>query len=167
MDLEYAFFAAQSQGTAEDDRPTQLVHGSTASRDGASGTSGVRYAGERGRLSGVHGNIALLCVDFDDTLTDGDTTSLLVKTAQAQVRVGRATRKCILCNARDTLLHSIVVHTLPCAQARLTVAAVPWFRVQNLPYTCFLCCCATMCGRTRFRENRQQARRKSSANGLV
>lgn len=126
MDLEYAFFAAQGQGTAEDDRPTQLVHGSTASRDGASVTSGVRYAGERGRFSGVHGKIALLCVDFDDTLTDGDTTSLLVKTAQAQVRMGRG--RCIMCNARDALLHSIVVHTLPYAQARLTVAAVPWFR---------------------------------------
>lgn len=86
MGLEYAFFAAQSQGTAEDDRPAQVVNGSPAAGDAVSVASGD---GEHGRLSGVHGRVALLCVDFDDTLTDGDTTSLLVKTAQAQVRGGR------------------------------------------------------------------------------
>lgn len=82
MELEYAFFAAQSQGTAEDDRPAGQGHGDVVCGDGAN----IRFAvGNVWRLNGVHGRVALLCVDFDDTLTDGDTTSLLVKTAEAHV----------------------------------------------------------------------------------
>lgn len=93
MALEYAFFAAQSQGTAEEYGPIREAHGDTAGGrgNGSSCQAGVEHAGDRERLSGVHHRVALLCVDFDDTLTDGDTTSLLVKTAQAQVRLGEVT----------------------------------------------------------------------------
>lgn len=62
MELEYAFFAAQSQGNE---------------------TAGGEPVG-RGRFEGIHQSVALLCIDFDDTLTEGDTTSLL-KTVSAQV----------------------------------------------------------------------------------
>lgn len=87
MALEYAFFAAQSQWrTVEDDRPAEVEHTEPVVADDVTyctaGESDVIGA----RLTGVHDRVALLCVDFDDTLTDGDTTSLLVKTAQAQVR---------------------------------------------------------------------------------
>lgn len=92
MGLEYAFFAAQSQGTAEDDRPHHLTQGddSSGSVQISSGGSVTFQPGEkigkgRGVFSGVQHRVALLCVDFDDTLTDGDTTSLLVKTAKGQV----------------------------------------------------------------------------------
>lgn len=36
-------------------------------------------AGDAGRFGGVHERVALLCVDFDDTITEADTTSLLAK----------------------------------------------------------------------------------------
>lgn len=93
MELEYAFFAAQSQGneTAEGVRP-ENQHGHKAAEN-----TGLResVAGEpmgRGRFEGMHQSVALLCIDFDDTLTEGDTTSLLVKTASAQVSWSKLSR---------------------------------------------------------------------------
>lgn len=84
MRLEYAFFAAHSlRGTAEEDRPTTLAQASPAVADGA--IQQVADGADSARVAGVHERVALLCVDFDDTLTDGDTTSLLVKAAQEQV----------------------------------------------------------------------------------
>ena len=91
MELEYAFFAAQSQATAEDDRPHHLTQddsiGSVQISSGGSATfqPGAKLDRAGGVFSGVQHRVALLCVDFDDTLTDGDTTSLLVKTAKGQV----------------------------------------------------------------------------------
>lgn len=78
MELEYAFFAAQSQGneTAEDDKAVE----DTSLRESVAGEPVGR-----GGFKGIHQSVALLCVDFDDTLTEGDTTSLLVKTVSAQV----------------------------------------------------------------------------------
>lgn len=103
MELEHAFFAAQSQGTAEDDRPHHLTQGdvSSGSVQISSGGSVTFQPGEkngkgRGVFSGVQHRVALLCVDFDDTLTDGDTTSLLVKTAKGQVS----------CKMEDHRLHT-------------------------------------------------------------
>lgn len=87
MELEYAFFAAQSQGTAEDDRPTQQQYRGVAPEDGKAfrGEGGCEKG--KGHFDGVHQRVALFCVDFDDTLTDGDTLGLLVKTAELKVRV--------------------------------------------------------------------------------
>lgn len=77
MGLEYAFFAAQSVGgTAEGHQPLVADGGTTDQEEGVADSA---------RLAGVHERVALLCVDFDDTLTDGDTTSLLVKAATEQV----------------------------------------------------------------------------------
>ena len=107
MDLEYAFFAAQSQGTPEDTRPAGHERSSSvtficdpgagvaedtrpAGHDGSSVTfigdpeAGVGERGDRGCSGGVQKSVALLCIDFDDTLTQDDTTSLLVKIAAAQ-----------------------------------------------------------------------------------
>lgn len=100
MELEYAFFAAQSQGTAEDDRPHHLTEGgdSIDSVQISSGGTSTFQPGEKrdkGRavFSGVQHRVALLCLDFDDTLTDGDTTSLLVKTAKIQVSYDKREEK--------------------------------------------------------------------------
>lgn len=100
MELEYAFFAAQSQGTAEDDRPHHLTEGDDSIDSvhiSSGGTSTFQPGGKRGKgravFSGVQHRVALLCVDFDDTLTDGDTTSLLVKTAKIQVSYDKREEK--------------------------------------------------------------------------
>lgn len=88
MELEFAFFDAQIQGSTADDRPKQSPSADTAGPQSSSVQSGGEDARDRGRFRGVHESVSLLCVDFDDTLTDGDTTSLLVETAKAQVRFG-------------------------------------------------------------------------------
>lgn len=86
MRLEYAFFAAQSLGgTAEDDRPADAPPGKPSIIDGGTRSRG-KGGGDDAMFMGMHERIAVLCVDFDDTLTDGDTTNLLVKTAEAHVR---------------------------------------------------------------------------------
>lgn len=85
MELEFAFFDAQIQQSTADDRPTQSPSAHTAGPQ----SSSVEPRGEddrgRGHFRGVHESVSLLCVDFDDTLTNGDTTGLLVETAKAQV----------------------------------------------------------------------------------
>lgn len=84
MRLEYAFFAAHDpRATAEDDRPVTLKQAIDTVAD-----SVIQRAADGVDIptsAGVHERVALLCVDFDDTLTDGDTTNLLVKAAQEQV----------------------------------------------------------------------------------
>jgi len=90
MQLELAFFDAQIHGSAKDDSSKQM---STADSAGVQSLGSQLYgegARGNGRFSGVHGRVSLLCVDFDDTLTDGDTTSLLVEAAKAQVRLCRS-----------------------------------------------------------------------------
>lgn len=86
MQLEYHFFAAQGQETAEDDRPGHVAHTDAIGGESTGSTARVVDTEGRGRFRGVHERVALFCVDFDDTLTDGDTTGLLVETAKAQVR---------------------------------------------------------------------------------
>lgn len=88
MELEFAFFDAQLDGGTEDAILEQSVGAQAGGRQGMSAQPGGQDAGGRGRFHGVHERLALLCVDFDDTLTEGDTISLLVETAKAQVRFG-------------------------------------------------------------------------------
>lgn len=90
MELEFAFFDSQILGSTEDGKLKQSRREDTA-RLQSSRSVQLRSEGasDHERFRGVHQWVALLCVDFDDTLTDGDTTSLLVETAKAQVRVGR------------------------------------------------------------------------------
>lgn len=88
MELEFAFFDAQLDEGTEDVILEQSVGAETGGRQGVSVQPGGQDAGGRGRFHGVHQRLALLCVDFDDTLTEGDTTSLLLETAKAQVRLG-------------------------------------------------------------------------------
>ncbi|CAB1096050.1 unnamed protein product [Ectocarpus sp. CCAP 1310/34] len=84
MELEFAFFDAQLDGVTEAAMLEQSVGAEAGGRQGMSVQPGGKDAGGRGRFRGVHERLALLCVDFDDTLTEGDTTSLLVETAKAQ-----------------------------------------------------------------------------------
>ncbi|CAM9251698.1 unnamed protein product [Ectocarpus sp. 12 AP-2014] len=84
MELEFAFFDAQLDGGTEAAMLEQSVGAEAGGRQGTSVQPGGKDAGGRGRFHGVHERLALLCVDFDDTLTEGDTTSLLVETAKAQ-----------------------------------------------------------------------------------
>ncbi|CAM9389533.1 unnamed protein product [Ectocarpus sp. 12 AP-2014] len=84
MELEFAFFDAQLDGGTEAAMLEQSVGAEAGGRQGTSVQPGGKDAGGRGRFHGVHERLALLCVDFDDTLTEGDTTGLLVETAKAQ-----------------------------------------------------------------------------------
>lgn len=88
MELEFAFFDSQIQGSIEDGKLKQFAKADTAGLQSSSVQPRSEDAIDHGRFRGVHQRVALLCVDFDDTLTDGDTTSLLIETAKAQVRFG-------------------------------------------------------------------------------
>ncbi len=90
MQLEFAFFDAQMQGSTKDDSSKQISMADSAGPQNLGSQLHGKGARDNGRLSGVHGRVSLLCVDFDDTLTDGDTTGLLVEAAKAQVRFGRS-----------------------------------------------------------------------------
>lgn len=88
MELELAFFDSQIQGSTEDGKPKQQTRADTAWLQSSGVQPRSESASDHERFRGVHQRVALLCVDFDDTLTDGDTTSLLIETAKAQVRFG-------------------------------------------------------------------------------
>lgn len=86
MELEFAFFDAQADESTEDDGPRQASIVASGGEQSSSVLSGEENVRDRGHFRGVHQQVSLFCVDFDDTVTDGDTTSLLVETAKAQVR---------------------------------------------------------------------------------
>lgn len=88
MELEFAFFDAQIQRSTADGRPKHSPSAYSAGPQSSSVQPGGEDDRDHGRFRGVHNSVSLLCVDFDDTLTDGDTTSLLVEAAKSQVRVG-------------------------------------------------------------------------------
>lgn len=88
MELEFAFFDAQIQGNSEDGELKQRTRVDTAGLQSSSVQPRNEGARDQERFRGVHQRVALLCVDFDDTLTDGDTTSLLIEAAKAQVISG-------------------------------------------------------------------------------
>lgn len=72
MNLEYAFFAAQNRGEyTATDSPTCIAD--------------TRCGADDKRLNGVHARVGLLCVDFDETITESDTLHLLVKIAMEKV----------------------------------------------------------------------------------
>lgn len=108
MELEFAFFDAQSDGSMEDDDLRQTASAGSGDRKISSVQPGEDNVKDRGRFRGVHQRVSLLCVDFDDTLTDGDTTSLLVETVKAQVTFG-----CIICDVQvANIIRFIVCQTL-------------------------------------------------------
>eukprot|EP00903_Cladosiphon_okamuranus_P019242 g17693.t1 len=86
MELEFAFFDSQIQGSTGDGKPKQVTRADTGRLESSSvpPRTGSEGASEYKRFRGVHQRVALLCVDFDDTLTDGDTTSLLIEAVKAQ-----------------------------------------------------------------------------------
>ncbi|CAM9273636.1 unnamed protein product [Hapterophycus canaliculatus] len=86
MELEFAFFDAQTEGSIGDDGPRLETDERSGARKSSNVRSGEENVRDHGHYRGVHQRVSLLCVDFDDTLTDGDTTSLLVETAIAQQR---------------------------------------------------------------------------------
>lgn len=91
MELEFAFFDSQIQGSPEDGKLKQFTRTHMAplqssSVESSSVQTRSEGASDHEHFCGVHQRVALLCVDFDDTLTDGDTTNLLVEAAKAQVR---------------------------------------------------------------------------------
>lgn len=90
MELEFAFFDSQIQRSTDDGKPKQVTRADTTLLESSSvqPRGGSEGASDHERFRGVHERVALLCVDFDDTLTDGDTTSLLIEAAKAEVRFG-------------------------------------------------------------------------------
>lgn len=85
MELEYAFFAAQSVKDSVGDEVFGEARRLQKTTTGSSVSLKMENGIHRERLTGVHERVALFCVDFDDTLTEGDTTTLLMKIAAAQV----------------------------------------------------------------------------------
>ncbi|CAM9374486.1 unnamed protein product [Scytosiphon promiscuus] len=90
MELEFAFFDAQADEGIEDDGQRETTSAGSGVRQSASDRSGEENVRDRGHFRGVHQWVSLFCVDFDDTVTDGDTTSLLVETAKAESPGDRA-----------------------------------------------------------------------------
>ena len=87
--MEFDFFNAQIQGSTKNSSKQTSAADSAGPQTLGSQLYGENK-GDNGRFDGVHRRVSLLCVDFDDTLTDGDTTSLLVEAAKAQVRFCRS-----------------------------------------------------------------------------
>lgn len=110
MQLEFAFFDAQIQGSTKDYSSMQISTADSAGPQSLGSQLNGKGARDIERFSGVHGRVSLLCVDFDDTLTDGDTTGLLVEAAKAQVRFGRGA-----CGVSPCPYKAPPVHTKHCS----------------------------------------------------
>lgn len=103
MELEFAFFDSQIQESTEDGKLMLFTRADTNELQSSIVQARSEGGSDHERFRGVHHRVALLCVDFDDTLTDGDTTSLLVETAKAQVRFGCSAWGVCLLRTRCTL----------------------------------------------------------------
>lgn len=88
MELEFAFFDSQSQESTDDGKLKHFTRTDMARLQSSSVQPRSEGTCDHERFRGVHRRVALLCVDFDDTLTEGDTTNLLIEAAKAQVSFG-------------------------------------------------------------------------------